>query len=127
MLSLAAQIPIWLLSLSVFHFTVTLHHFQQGFDLLTPSVIQRSLTATIKEEQLVLTIEPPIMTPAIAAFFNQQFSDYPHPYQLQVEYFTQTQSDPCLSSCHGVKVTLSLTLHFQIISFHRHYQIIRHE
>jgi hypothetical protein len=127
MLSLAAMLPVWILSLSIFHFTVVHYRFQTGFDLITPSVIQQFLTYAFDDEVISLRMDPLVMTPGIYQFVAQQFSSYDHPYALIFQYYHADQIQHCFQNCMGVKITLHYQLSFQDLASHRHYQLQHHE
>ncbi len=125
MTSLAMIFPVWLMSLSMFHFTVVMNRFQQGFDALTPSVIQRYVSHQIILDQVHVTIEPIAMVQGITSFIASQFSQRLHPYTLTFLFFHQDQVGLCSVGCKGVATTLSFSLYLQTISFSRHYQLIQ--
>jgi hypothetical protein len=127
MLNLAAFIPVWLLSLSLFHFTIVLNRFQQGFDLLTPSVIQRYVAYSIEADEIVMFIDPPSMQAGISAFFHQQWQTPFHAYVLDYQYYQTDQVTRCVHRCAGVAVTLRIELYQRDITFSRHYQLTRYE
>jgi hypothetical protein len=127
MLNLAAFIPVWLLSLSLFHFTIVLNRFQQGFDLLTPSVIQRYVAYTIEADEIVMFIDPPTMQGGISAFFDQQWEMHLHEYNLFYQFFQTDQITVCFQRCAGVAVTLRFELYQREMDFTRHYQLTRYE
>jgi hypothetical protein len=126
MLSLAAMLPVWILSLSVFYFTVSLHRFQQGFDLLTPSVVHRYLSYRMVGEEIVPYMEPMTMALGIQDFFTKTFADHGHPYMLALDYFTSNQTDPCVQYCQGVAVELKFEIHLMTVRLTRHYQLLHH-
>jgi hypothetical protein len=125
MTSLAMMFPVWLMSLSMFHFTVVMNRFQQGFDALTPSVIQRLVTHQIIQDQVQVTIEPTAMATGITDFLSLQFSHRLHPYQLSFQFFHQDQITICSIRCKGVQTTISFSLYLQTFGFSRHYQLIQ--
>jgi hypothetical protein len=125
MTSLAMMFPLWLMSLSMFHFTVVMNRFQQGFDGLTPSVIQRFVSHQIVQDQVQVTIEPTEMANGITAYLSLQFSQRLHPYQLSFQFFQQDQISPCSIRCKGVETTISFSLYLQTFGFSRHYQLIQ--
>jgi|GEM_PF-1104695 len=117
--------PGFMLSLSLFHFTVVLHRFQTGFDLLTPSVIQRYLSYEIDENTLEFWLDPSTISPGIQDYFASQFADEQTTYQLEFVFFNADQSSICLTRCHGVLTTLDIQFQWSTISFSRHYQLVK--
>jgi hypothetical protein len=111
----------------LFHFTIVLNRFQQGFDLLTPSVIQRYVAYTIEADEIVMFIDPPTMQTGISAFFQQQWQTPLHAYVLDYQFFQTDQVTYCVQRCAGVAVTLSIELYQRDITFSRHYQLTRYE
>lgn len=125
MASLAMMLPIWLMCLSTFHFTIVLNRFQLGFDALTPSVIQTYVDYSLSNHTLVIRIDPLIMREGITDYFSEQFQQQVHPYVLEFMFYQADQTTLCLQACFGVNTTLSLLLYGQAFSFQRHYQLVQ--
>lgn len=122
--SLALMMPVWLLCLSLFHYSVVLHRFQAVFETLTPSVFQRYLTRTLIDDNLIFSMHPPEMMPGITGFLNQQLTGQPHDYTITILFYEQDQQTLCWNHCRGVGTTLSFSLYGQGLSFFRHYQLV---
>jgi hypothetical protein len=125
MASLAMMIPIWLMSLSIFHFTIVVNRFQLVFDSLTPSVIQRFVDYTFVNQSLIIRINPSTMRLGLEEYFSSQLKDEIHPYHLAFNFFQSDQSTECSSSCFGVLTELSFQLYGQNFQFERHYQLVQ--
>ncbi len=116
--------PCFILSLSLFHFTIILHRFQSGFDSLTPSVIQRSLTFDIQDGTFQFWLDPLTVASGIENYFAEQFLNEQTGYTLTFKFFEIDQITDCNHQCHGVLTTLDIDLQIQSISFSRHYQLV---
>jgi hypothetical protein len=125
MASLAMMIPIWLMSLSIFHFTIVVNRFQLVFDSLTPSVIQRFVDYTFVNQSLIIRINPSTMRLGLEEYFSSQLKDDIHPYHLAFNFFQSDQTTICSSSCFGVLTELSFQLYGQNFQFERHYQLVQ--
>jgi hypothetical protein len=125
MASLAMMVPIWLMCLSMFHFTIVLNRFQLGFDSLTPSVIQTYVEYTFTNQTMVIRIDPSSMAAGITQYFAEQFDQQIHPYTLEFIFFQTDQTTVCLQACFGVHTSLKLDLYGQSFSFQRHYQLVQ--
>jgi hypothetical protein len=125
MASLAMMIPIWLMSLSIFHFTIVVNRFQLVFDSLTPSVIQRFVEYSFVNQSLIIRINPSTMRLGLEEYFSSQLKDDIHPYYLTFNFFQSDQSTECSSSCFGVLTELSFQLYGQNFQFERHYQLVQ--
>jgi hypothetical protein len=125
MASLAMMIPIWLMSLSIFHFTIVVNRFQLVFDSLTPSVIQRFVEYSFVNQSLIIRINPSTMRVGLEEYFSSQLKDDIHPYYLTFNFFQSDQSTECSSSCFGVLTELSFQLYGQNFQFERHYQLVQ--
>jgi hypothetical protein len=125
MANLAMMLPIWLMCLSMFHFTIVLNRFQLGFDSLTPSVIQTYVDYSFTNHTLIIRIDPSSMRDGITDYFADQFHQQIHPYALEFMFFQADQTTECLQACFGVSTTLSLLLYGQTFSFQRHYQLVQ--
>lgn len=126
MLNFAVIMPVWLFSLSVFYFTITVSQFQQSFDSITPSVIHRYLTFQYVDETVVPRMEPTVMEYGIASYFASQMQNRTQTYTLQFTFYQANQIDLCLNNCLGVKIELVVTMQLQTLTLHRHYQLIEH-
>jgi hypothetical protein len=125
MANLAMMIPIWLMSLSMFHFTIVLNRFQFVFDSLTPSVIQALVDYTFINQTMTIRIDPSTMRSGIEAYFSAQINQPLHPYDLTFTFFQLDQISLCSTSCFGVNTTLSFSLYGQDFQFARHYQLVQ--
>jgi hypothetical protein len=125
MVNLAMMIPIWLMSLSVFHFTIVINRFQLVFDSLTPSVIQSYVTYTFAHQTLTIRIDPETMSQGLTSYFSAQLKDHLHPYFLSFTFFQADQSTLCSMACFGVNTALSFQLYGQGFEFNRHYQLVQ--
>ncbi len=122
--SLFIIFPGFILSLSLFHFSITLHRFQTTFDSLTPSVIQLYITSEIQDSSLQFWLDPFKVAQGIENYFERQLFDEQTSYTLQFQFFKPDQITFCDIQCHGVLTTLHLHFQFQTISFSRHYQLV---
>jgi hypothetical protein len=125
MASLAMMIPIWLMSLSLFHFTIVLNRFQLIFDALTPSVIQSYVDYTFTNQTMTIRIDPSTMRSGIEAYFSAQINQPLHPYLLTFNFFQSDQITLCETACFGVNTELSFQLYGQNFQFERHYQLVQ--
>ncbi len=125
MANLAMMLPIWLMSLSIFHFTIVLNRFQLVFDSLTPSVIQAFVDYTFINASVTISINPTTMRLGIEDYFSTQFNQSLHPYILTFTFFQSDQITLCSTSCFGVNTTLSFQLYGQDFQFKRHYQLVQ--
>jgi hypothetical protein len=125
MASLAMMIPIWLMSLSIFHFTIVVNRFQLVFDSLTPSVIQTFVEYSFVNQSLIIRINPSTMRVGLEGYFSSQLKDEIHPYHLTFIFFQSDQTTICSSSCFGVLTELSFQLYGQNFQFERHYQLVQ--
>ena len=125
MANLAMMIPIWLMSLSIFHFTIVLNRFQFVFDSLTPSVIQSFVDFSLVNSNLNISIHPLTMREGIEDYLSSQFKDSIHPYMLTFTFFQEDQITPCMHACFGVNTELSFQLYGQDFAFNRHYQLVQ--
>lgn len=125
MANLALMIPIWLMSLSIFHFTIVLNRFQLVFDSLTPSVIQTFVDYAFINQTMTVRIDPLTMRQGIEAYFSSQFENQIHPYHLTFTFFQADQITLCSTSCYGVNTELSFQLYGYHFEFDRHYQLVQ--
>jgi hypothetical protein len=125
MANLAMMLPIWLMSLSMFHFTIVLNRFQLVFDSLTPSVIQAFVDYTFINQSITISINPTTMRLGIEDYFSTQFNQSLHPYMLTFTFFQSDQITLCSTTCSGVNTTLSFQLYGQNLQFERHYQLVQ--
>jgi hypothetical protein len=125
MANLAMMIPIWLMSLSMFHFTIVLNRFQFVFDSLTPSVIQTLVDYTFINQTMTIRIDPSTMRSGIEDYFSSQFNQPLHPYLLTFNFFQSDQITLCETACFGVNTELSFQLYGQNFQFERHYQLVQ--
>jgi hypothetical protein len=125
MANLAMMIPIWLMSLSIFHFTIVMNRFQYVFDSLTPSVIQTLMEYTLVNQNLTIRMNPSSMRLGIEEYFSAQLKEDLHPYVLSFTFFQADQITLCTASCFGVKTELSFQLYAQHFQFNRHYQLVQ--
>jgi hypothetical protein len=125
MASLAMMIPIWLMSLSIFHFTIVLNRFQLVFDSLTPSVIQNFVDYIFINQNITIRIDPSTMRLGIEDYFSAQFDNQIHPYYLTFTFFQADQMTLCSAACFGVNTELSFLLYGQYFQFNRHYQLVQ--
>jgi hypothetical protein len=125
MANLAMMLPIWLMSLSMFHFTIVLNRFQLVFDSLTPSVIQAFVDYTFINQSVTISINPTTMRLGIEDYFSTQFNQSLHPYILTFTFFQSDQITLCSTTCSGVNTTLSFQLYGQNLQFERHYQLVQ--
>jgi hypothetical protein len=125
MANLAMMIPVWLMSLSIFHFTIVVNRFQLVFDSLTPSVIQKYVDYTFANQNLIIRIDPLVMRLGLERYFSTQLKDEMHPYHLTFTFFQSDQLTLCSSSCFGVHTELSFQLYGQNFQFERHYQLVQ--
>lgn len=125
MANLAMMIPIWLMSLSLFHFTVVVNRFQFVFDSLTPSVIQAYVDYTFIDQNLTIRIDPLTMREGIEGYFRTQLNNQPHPYVIMMTFFQADQVTDCSTRCFGVHTRLSFQLYGQEFSYQRHYQLVQ--
>lgn len=122
--SLALMMPVWLLCLSLFHYTVVLYRFQTGFDTLTPSVLHRYVSTQFQEDTLIFSLHPPDIIPGIETYLAAQLGRQTHPYALTFLFYQSDQQTLCWNHCQGVKTTLSFSLYGQSLSLMRHYQLV---
>ncbi len=122
--SLVMIFPGFILSLSLFHFSMTLHRFQSGFDSLTPSVIQRYVTTSIQSSSVQFWLDPDTVRNGIASYFSMQFSEEQTLYTLEFQFYQSDQISSCNAQCFGVLTTLNIHLQIYPISFSRHYQLV---
>jgi hypothetical protein len=125
MANLVMMIPIWLMSLSLFHFTIVLNRFQFVFDSLTPSVIQALVDYTFINQTMTIRIDPSTMRSGIEDYFSSQFNQPLHPYLLTFTFFQSDQITLCETTCFGVNTELSFQLYGQNFQFERHYQLVQ--
>ena len=125
MANLAMMIPIWLMSFSMFHFTIVLNRFQFVFDSLTPSVIQTLVDYTFINQTMTIRIDPSTMRSGIEDYFSSQFNQPLHPYLLTFNFFQSDQITLCETACFGVNTELSFQLYGQNFQFERHYQLVQ--
>ncbi len=116
--------PGFILSLSLFHFSVVVHRFQTGFDTLTPSVIQQYLSTSIQQSSIHFWLDPLTISNGIESFFQMQFYDEQTSYTLEFEFFQKDQISICDVQCYGVLTNLRIHLQVHPISFSRHYQLV---
>jgi hypothetical protein len=125
MVSLAMMIPIWLMSLSMFHFTVVLNRFHYAFDSITPSVVQSFVEFTLVNDTITIRMDPTTMSLGLADYLATQFNNEFHPYHLHFNFYQEDQITLCLVSCFGVKTELTFQLYGQNFQFNRHYQLVQ--
>jgi hypothetical protein len=123
--NLAMMIPIWLMSLSMFHFTVVLNRFHYVFDSITPSVIQSFLEYTLVNQILTIRMDPSTMRLGLENYISDQLKNQFHDYNLDFTFFQEDQITLCSTSCFGVKTELSFQLYGQNFQFNRHYQLFQ--
>ena len=116
--------PGFILSLSLFHFSVIVHRFQMGFELLTPSVIHRYLHSEIQGDTLIFWLDPMTVSTGIEDFLARQFFDEKTPYIVTFQFFQEDQLHVCFLQCKGVLTTLEIRLQWSPITFSRHYQLV---
>lgn len=122
--SLFIIFPGFILSLSLFHFSMVVHRFQTVFDSLTPSVIQRYVSTSIQESLIQFWLDPQTIRNGIQTYFQLQLTEEVTDYTLEFEFYQTNQISPCESQCYGVLTTLRIHLKVQPISFSRHYQLV---
>jgi hypothetical protein len=125
MANLAMMIPIWIMSLSIFHFTIVMNRFQYVFDSLTPSVIQSFVDYTFVNQNFTISINPSTMRVGLEGYISSQLKDHTHPYVLTFTFFQVDQITPCPHSCFGVNTEMSFQLYGQDFALNRHYQLVK--
>ncbi|MEY3609779.1 MAG: hypothetical protein RLZZ264_300 [Bacillota bacterium] len=116
--------PGFILSLSLFHFSMVVHRFQTVFDSLTPSVIHRYVSTSIEESLIQFWLDPQIIQNGIQTYFQIHLTDEVTEFTIEFEFFQVDQITRCESQCYGVLTTLRILLKVQPISFSRHYQLV---
>lgn len=123
--SLFMLFPGFILSLSLFHYSVVVHRFQMVFDSLTPSVIQRYVSTSIQESLVYFWLDPQYVMDGIQSYFQNQFPEVHTQYSLEFVFFQDDQISHCDWQCYGVLTILTTQITYQTISFSRHYQLVR--
>jgi hypothetical protein len=122
--SLFFMFPGFILSLSLFHFSMVVHRFQTVFDSLTPSVIHRYVSTSIEESLIQFWLDPQTIQNGIQTYFQIHLTDEMTDFTIDFEFFQSDQITRCEFQCYGVLTTLRIQLKVQPISFSRHYQLV---